>query len=109
MPRCEVRHLDRSSGNDARALFPPGIMRALTMLGMLATIPVQTACRLDDGAMAAADPDVAITEPGTAFNPGLIAQGKQIFRFDTFGDETFWTDTLGLHEVIRDEVSPLDA
>jgi hypothetical protein len=79
------------------------------VLLVLATIPLQAACRLDDGAMVAADPDVATTEPGTAFNPGLIAQGKQIFRFDTFGDETFWTDTLGLHEVIRDEVSPLDA
>ena len=29
-----------------------------------------------------------------------IAAGKQIFRFDTFGDETKWTDTLRLHEVI---------
>ena len=27
----------------------------------------------------------------------LVAQGKRIFRFDTFGDETFWTDTLKLH------------
>src|SRR6185436_19734379 len=35
--------------------------------------------------------------PATA---GLIAQGKQTFRHDTFGDETKWTDTLGLHEVI---------
>jgi mono/diheme cytochrome c family protein len=28
------------------------------------------------------------------------AQGKQIFRFDTFGDETKWTDALRMHEVI---------
>ena len=27
-------------------------------------------------------------------DPTLAAQGKDIFRFDTFGDETFWTDTL---------------
>ena len=27
-------------------------------------------------------------------DPTLAAQGKEIFRFDTFGDETFWTDTL---------------
>ena len=26
--------------------------------------------------------------------------GKDIFRFDTFGDETFWTDTLQMNEVI---------
>jgi cytochrome c5 len=39
-------------------------------------------------------------------NPALVAEGKTIFRFDTFGDETFWTDTLRMHEVIRTSVSP---
>lgn len=39
-------------------------------------------------------------------DPVLVAEGKQIFRFDTFGDETFWTDTLRMHEVIRTAVSP---
>lgn len=42
-----------------------------------------------------------------AFNPRIIAEGKQIFRFDTFGDETFWTDTLRMHEVIAAQVSPV--
>jgi mono/diheme cytochrome c family protein len=27
-------------------------------------------------------------------------EGQQIFRFDTFGDEQFWTDVLRMHEVI---------
>jgi hypothetical protein len=31
--------------------------------------------------------------------------GRSIFRFDTFGDEQFWTDTLRLHEAVR-TVSP---
>src|SRR6187549_3636671 len=39
-------------------------------------------------------------------NPALVAEGKTIFRFDTFGDQTFWTDTLRMHEVIRTSVSP---
>ena len=39
----------------------------------------------------------------------LVAQGRQIFRFDTFGDETFWTDTLHMHEVIAKSVSPKTA
>jgi cytochrome c5 len=30
-----------------------------------------------------------------------IADGRQIFRFDTFGDEAFWGDTLGLHQAIE--------
>jgi len=33
-------------------------------------------------------------------SPELIAQGKQTFRYDTFGDETKWTDTLHLDQVI---------
>ncbi len=38
-----------------------------------------------------------------------LAQGKQTFRFDTFGDETFWTDTLRMQEVIQAGVSPQTA
>lgn len=30
----------------------------------------------------------------------LIEQGREIFRFDTFGDEVFWGDTLQLHRAI---------
>jgi len=33
-------------------------------------------------------------------NADQIAQGKQTFRYDTFGDETKWTDTLHLDQVI---------
>ncbi len=31
----------------------------------------------------------------------LLMQGRQIFRFDTFGDEAFWGDTLQLHKAIE--------
>lgn len=30
----------------------------------------------------------------------MMEQGKQIFRFDTFGDEVFWTDKLKLNRAI---------
>ena len=46
------------------------------------------------------------TEP---LNPTLVAEGRRIFRFDTFGNEAFWTDTARLHEVIRSSVSPSTA
>src|SRR5215470_1479737 len=36
------------------------------------------------------------------------ADGKSIFRFDTFGDEQKWTDTLQMQKVIKD-VSPRTA
>ncbi len=28
----------------------------------------------------------------------VLHKGRQIFRFDTFGDEAFWGDTLKLHQ-----------
>src|SRR4051812_32814437 len=30
-----------------------------------------------------------------------LAQGRHIFRFDTFGDEAFWGDTIKLHQAIQ--------
>src|ERR1051325_5014564 len=33
--------------------------------------------------------------------PDLISQGKQIFRFDTFGDQDFWGGQLQLHKAIE--------
>jgi hypothetical protein len=43
-------------------------------------------------------------------SPSLSAaapgQGQYIFRHWTFGDETFWTDTLQLHRVVEAGVSP---
>src|SRR5262245_21989797 len=30
----------------------------------------------------------------------MMQQGRQTFRFDTFGDEAFWGDTLQLHKAI---------
>jgi len=39
-------------------------------------------------------------------SPETLAQGQQIFRHDTFGDEQFWSDTARMHEVIQKSVSP---
>jgi hypothetical protein len=38
-----------------------------------------------------------------------VDQGQQIFRFDSFGDEQLWTDTLRMHEVIQSSVTPTTA
>jgi mono/diheme cytochrome c family protein len=42
-------------------------------------------------------------------SPQNLATGQQIFRFDTFGDEQFWTDTARMHEVVQKSVSPTTA
>src|SRR4249920_1095964 len=31
----------------------------------------------------------------------MVKDGRQTFRFDTFGDETFWGDQLKLHQAIE--------
>ena len=49
------------------------------------------------------------SEPAKPTEAQLIAQGKEIFRHDTFGDETFWSDTLRLHETISSSVDPVSA
>jgi len=36
----------------------------------------------------------------------LINEGRQTFRFDTFGDEAFWGDALKLHQAIAASVTP---
>ena len=38
----------------------------------------------------------------------LFRRGQQIFRFDTFGDERFWSDTLRLHQAVAG-LSPVAA
>jgi mono/diheme cytochrome c family protein len=41
--------------------------------------------------------------------PATAENGQQIFRFDTFGDEQFWTDTLHLERVVQQAVDPTTA
>jgi mono/diheme cytochrome c family protein len=59
------------------------------------TAAILAACSSDDNHH---DPD-----------PKLITEGRQIFRFDTFGDEALWTDRLRMHEVIASVVDPTTA
>jgi len=43
------------------------------------------------------------------FSAATLAAGQRVFRFDTFGDEQFWTDTARMHEVVQKSVSPATA
>jgi mono/diheme cytochrome c family protein len=78
-------------------MAPPLFPRSTAALGTLAC-----------GVLLAALPSCSDNGP-TESTPSLLAQGQQTFRFDTFGDETFWTDTLRIHEVIESGVSPATA
>ena len=90
----------KSRGSAAQQALATVPVRLLLITGTLGAAAVMaTACSGDSGSNAAAGPDQA----------ALVAQGKQIFRFDTFGDETQWTDTLRLHETISTKVDPTTA
>ena len=59
-----------------------------------------------EATLSAATADRVATEETS---PALVADGQRIFRFDTFGDEQFWTDTLRLNEVVEKSVDPTTA
>jgi hypothetical protein len=46
-----------------------------------------------------------VADPVLATATALIEEGRQTFRFDTFGDEKFWGDTLKLHTAIAGEAN----
>ncbi len=51
------------------------------------------------------------SDSGTLLSPSgeNPAQGRQVFRFDTFGNEPFWTDSLKMNVVIETAVDPVTA
>lgn len=58
------------------------------------------------GAVTAASAACGGGSTSIELDAALLAQGQQIFRFDTFGEESQWTTRLGLHEVVGTELSP---
>jgi cytochrome c5 len=68
------------------------------------------------GCGSTSEPPGGTRSPATAEAPttaetsaALVAEGQKIFRFDTFGDEQVWTDTLLMHEVVEKNVDPTTA
>ncbi len=55
-------------------------------------------------AISAGDAEETATTVGAAIDKHTqrtLIEGRQIFRFDTFGDEAFWGDTIRLHQAIE--------
>ena len=90
-------HQSDSVERDARRQSAPWFGLAIPVVIGLIIAVLMAACDDDDP-----------TGP-RPLDEALVAEGKTVFRFDTFGDETFWTDTLRMHEVIRTSVSPTTA
>lgn len=54
-----------------------------------------------DGSSPTIDSGIAVADPTKAAAGTLIDEGRQTFRYDTFGDEDFWGGALKLHEAIE--------
>jgi mono/diheme cytochrome c family protein len=95
-----VPHTERSStSSPARSATGRQWAAAAVTIGLFVTGAVAISCN---------DSDIV----GPRFeqlDSSLVREGKDIFRFDTFGDEQYWTDTLRMHEVIESGVSPATA
>lgn len=86
--------------------------KAVRGAGIAASVVLATACGNNSGdaaGNAVQGENSASTGQSPAMDSILLAQGQSIFRFDTFGDESLWTDTLRMHEVIRTAVDPATA
>jgi mono/diheme cytochrome c family protein len=81
------------------------ISRLLARLIAATVLAFVGGCEADERATG---PDEPAHPPEASMSPAVVADGKQIFRFDTFGNETFWSDTAALHEKVN-LLSPLDA
>ncbi|SOY70391.1 conserved hypothetical protein [Cupriavidus taiwanensis] len=95
---------------EVQALAPPRStmqrMPRRRLASALVTAAAMAAAAGCGGGSGGEGTDAASTE---AAQRALVEQGKQIFRFDTFGDEAKWTDKLRMHEVIASSVDPLTA
>jgi cytochrome c5 len=79
-----------------------------TLLLPIAMVSAAFLSGCSDDARVIGAADAATYTGNDAMTPALIAQGKQIFRYDTFGDEQKWTDQLRMHEVVS-TIDPVTA
>jgi hypothetical protein len=71
------------------------ILLALTVVGTVVVLA-------RNGSSTATSDQVTTANQTIAGNAASqVAQGRHVFRFDTFGDQAFWGDTLHLHHAIE--------
>jgi cytochrome c5 len=97
----------RSVGPQTLALR---IGAAALLVVELAAGAVLAGCGTTPGPETTQAPAAATAAPAAEeVSAALVAEGQRVFRFETFGDEQLWTDTLRLHEVVEKNVDPTTA
>src|SRR5947209_3807390 len=68
---------------------------------VLAAVSVTMVYSLNRGQAQRSDKDSGFDRQISENSRKMFEEGKQIFRYDTFGDEVYWTDKLKLHQAIQ--------
>lgn len=89
----------KASGNQNRLLIKVVLLAACLTLGLGYFIGQSDAKRDDDYSQNKTQQgfDRQISENARQ----MMEQGRRIFRYDTFGDEAYWSDKLRLHQAIQ--------
>ncbi|MEO7251342.1 MAG: hypothetical protein ABIW30_01900 [Arenimonas sp.] len=120
--RVPVRQIDGEpdvKGSDMnKAQFPVKLPRAGAIGCAIATALLLTLAGCGSGGSDDAVPPIVATgsdgpnstEAPVVHQTGNATAGKQIFRFETFGTERFWTDALRLQQgIVAAGVTPIQA
>ena len=94
----------RRGGVAFGALLLLGLLASAFLVSKAATAPVSPAHVVSAAALPAAMPAVDVGQDAL----GMIDEGRNTFRHDTFGDEDFWGGQLRLHEAVA-QLSPARA
>ena len=94
-----MRHAKRFRSAAMRAAMSSLVIGAVVAVGGCAGRGTDAGTPVPTGGGPATDDFAAPT----------ITEGQHTFRFDTFGDEQFWTDTLHLNDVVEKSVDPTTA
>jgi len=99
--------LRRAAGVSSRSQIRRNSAAAAAVIGLLVVAAHGDG---DDAAVPSAEAQAASGNGGTMSDhdnsfrrnvDSLLSEGRKTFRFDTFGDEAFWGDTLKLHLAIE--------
>jgi hypothetical protein len=94
-----LKHVNRSGEPQGRLSRREKLL--IKMIILLVGVSVAMVYSLDQGRAQRADKESAFDRQISENSRRMFEEGKQIFRYDTFGDEAYWSDKLKLHQAIQ--------
>ena len=81
---------------------PRTVLKSVTLIAALVSLLAVAKAAIDGRERSESSSD----DRGAAMRPAgssMIEEGRRVFRYDTFGDEAWWGDTLQLHKALEGE------